>query len=84
MFVCFEDCGNPPAVTFASAVYFSTVEGSSVTYTCPTGYVTQGLSQAVCTSSGNWTSTPVCAAGKGHLSSIYTGWLNDYSRNFLF
>ena len=57
------DCGTPRSLSNGQRRYSSTTFGSTVTYTCNTGYLrTAGSSSRTCQSNGQWSgSHPTCS-----------------------
>ena len=55
-------CGTPRSLSNGERSYPSTIVGSTVTYTCNTGYLrTAGSSSRTCQSNGHWSgSHPTC------------------------
>ena len=55
-------CGTPRSLSNGERSYSSTIVGSTVTYTCDTGYLrTAGSSSKTCQSNGQWSgSHPIC------------------------
>lgn len=52
------DCGPPDRPTQGTTEHTSTEYGAEAKYVCNTGYVLSGVSSAVCTTDGTWSSRP--------------------------
>ena len=61
-------CGTPSSLSNGLRRYSSTIIGSTVTYTCNTGYLrTAGSSSRTCQSSGLWSGTHPTCEGKSQV-----------------
>ncbi|XP_060560030.1 CUB and sushi domain-containing protein 3-like isoform X2 [Ruditapes philippinarum] len=69
---CTVDCGTPATTSGASKSYVSTTEGSTVTYTCSSGYILIGGDlQRDCGNDGQWSgSLPQCVPGCSELPNV--------------
>ena len=55
------DCGSPSKLISGSVTFFSTIFGSTATYSCDHGYVMVGQSIHICQVDGNWSGRkPLC------------------------
>ena len=57
------DCGPPPMVEYASYLNTSTLEGTTVTYTCAQYTVAEGIAQTTCLNSGKWSDMDLYCRG---------------------
>ena len=73
LFVCiivFTDCQTPPVLTDATADYNSTSQGSSVVYTCNTGYEYQSGNTSLECTVGVWTGTLLTCSLSGRFDRM--------------
>ena len=62
------DCGTPRSLSNGQRRYSNTTVGSTVTYTCNTGYLrTAGSSSRTCQSSGQWSGSHPTCEGKSQV-----------------
>ena len=68
VYICFlsvllaVSCGTPRSIPNGQRSYSRTTYGSTVTYTCDTGYaMTAGSSTITCQSNGQWPRPPTCS-----------------------